>query len=138
MNPRLIDIIFLLNRECMIERNEICEKSNLSHQEFVIIDMLNINESVSCNLIAKRIFLSVSRASRLIESLVKKGYIIREEDTNNRKYIKIYFSLKGKKIKQKIEKMKDDCEKKIVSKIEPKNLMLIEQGIKILSNLIHL
>ena len=43
MKTRLIDTIFLLNRECMFERNEICEKANLTQQEFIIIDMLNIN-----------------------------------------------------------------------------------------------
>jgi len=121
----------------MFERNEICEKSNLTYQEFIIIDLLNINEIVSCNIIANRILLSVSRASRLIESLVKKGHLIREDDPDNRKYIKVYFSKKGKNIKKIIEEFKNKCEKKIVSKIESKDLGIIEKSVKILSEIIE-
>jgi DNA-binding MarR family transcriptional regulator len=137
MKPRLIDAIFLLNRECMFERNEICEKANLTQQEFIIIDMLNTNETVSCSTIANRILLSVSRTSRLIESLVQKGHLIREEDPDNRKYIKVYFTSKGKNTKKRIEELKDKCERKIVSKVESKDLGIIEKSVKILSKIIH-
>lgn len=129
METRFIDTIFILNHECMQEKNIFCEKLNVSSVEFDVVDLLTKDEKVSCKAIANRIKLSLSRSSRIIDSLVGKNIILRKEDAENRKYKQVFFTPKGEKLKDKIEVFKNECEKKILSRFKPGEQKTIQKSI---------
>ncbi len=61
--------------------------------------------------------LSVSRGSRVIEKLTKNGYLKRTDDSNDRRCLTIALADKGLKVRTKIDKMLDLCEREFESKI---------------------
>ena len=61
--------------------------------------------------------LSVSRGSRVIEKLTKKGYLKRTGNSNDRRCLTIALADKGLKVKNKIDKMLDQCEQEFESRI---------------------
>ena len=133
MQQRIIDTIFLLSKECMLRQESSYTEENLSQTEFAAIESLEIDEKTSCNAISERLGRSVSRSSRIIDQLVRKGYLIRKTDPGDRRAVAISLSSKGIKCKKMIEKAKDDCEKRILNSINGKNLDIVKKGVKILT-----
>ena len=66
--------------------------------------------------------LSLSRISRVINKLVKREYLTRNSDTIDRRTIKLALTEKGKKVKERIEKYRKDCELKIIKNLSTKEL----------------
>lgn len=120
----------------MMEKNSICKDVNISPVEFNIIDVLGIDEKISCKNLANRIGLSLSRSSRIVDGLVEKKIMIRKEDPENRKYKQVYFTVKGQKVKDKIELSKSKCEEKIISKFNSDELEMIRKNMEIMCRIL--
>ncbi|GAH38455.1 unnamed protein product, partial [marine sediment metagenome] len=48
---------------------------NISLAEYQGIMKINITERITCNVLSEKMGLSVSRGSRIIDNLVRKGYL---------------------------------------------------------------
>jgi DNA-binding MarR family transcriptional regulator len=133
MNPRVervTDLIFLLKSKCLENELEIMKQSNLSASEFHGIDKLNPGEIVSGKSLSQKMDLSPSRASRIVEKMVKKDFLLRECDPLDRRRCKLVLSEKGIEIKKKIEMMRSDCEKKIREIFSRKEIASFSLGIE--------
>ena len=69
------NLIFQVKSGCHAKEDEIREKLNLSPAEFRAILTLEPGAAVPCNVLSKKMFLSVSRGSRVIEKLLKDRLI---------------------------------------------------------------
>ena len=132
MRSKRINALFSIGMDCLLQRQSISLKADISQREFIAIDLLDRTEKVSCNDLSKRICLSVSRSSRIVDRLVHKGYLVRKTDPNNRRAVQVYLSPKGINLKRNIERLKKECEKKIFSGIDEQNLEIVEKGMIIL------
>ena len=132
MKRKLIDTVFDIGRQCLLQRKGISVKADISQVDFVVIDLLDSDGKLSCNDLSKRMGLSVSRSSRIVDRLLHKGYVLRKTNPQNRRAVQIYLSQKGKKLKKNIEKLKGECEKKIFGGIDAKEIEIVERGIVIL------
>ena len=119
---RIIDLVIALKHSCMMKENSIREEFTLSPAEYRGILSINPGEIVKGSELSEKMGLSVSRGSRVIEKLTQKGYLKRTGDSNDRRCLTIALAEKGQKVKSKIDKMLEQCENELQSKI-PKSEM---------------
>ena len=128
----LIDTVLDIGRQCLLQRQGMSMKADISQVDFVVIDMLQTGKRISCKELAKSISLSTSRCSRIVERLQCKGYVERKPNSSDRRAIEVSLTLKGVRLKKNIENLKSRCEKRILNNIAPKDIEIVKQGIGIL------
>lgn len=127
---QIIDLIIDLKYKCLQSEIEIVDKLNLSQSDYQAINKINFKEMISCNELADRMRLSLSRISRIIENLFKKNLITREESKPDRRIKLVILTENGLKIKKEIENHKKDCEKKIIKAFNDMEIKSLELKIK--------
>ena len=120
---RIIDLVIALKHSCLVKEDSIREEFSLSPAEYRGILSINQGEAVKGIELSEKMGLSVSRGSRVIEKLTKKGYLKRTGNSNDRRCLTIALADKGLKVKNKIDKMLDQCEQEFESRI-PKSEVL--------------
>lgn len=123
-------LIIRLKAKCVENETRIMRESNLSPSELHGLEHLNPGEVVSGKNFSDRMRLSPSRASRVVEKMVQKGFIVRHDDPNDRRKSEIFLSAKGERIKKKIEMMRGECEKKVRKKMTDQEFEHFTLGMK--------
>lgn len=122
---KVTDLIFQLKLKCINNELKIMEEYNLIRSEYNAIASMNSEEVVCSNDLSIKMCLSPSRASRVIEKMVKKGLLIRDCNPEDRRKCEISLSKRGITIRERIEEKKVIYEKKICERFteqEIKNL----------------
>jgi DNA-binding MarR family transcriptional regulator len=71
--------------------------SELTHLQYHILEELfQQSEGFSMTQLAKSIHISKQQLTPLISKLVEKGYVIKEPDTNDRRFVRLLLTEKGK------------------------------------------
>ena len=122
MNKRIIDFIFEMKSGCSEKELNIREKLKLSPAEFRGILVLSPKVIISCKVLAKKMGLSVSRGSRVVEKLMKNGYLKEENNPEDRRVLNVTLAKKGIKTREKISEMLDECENAIYKKMSKSEL----------------
>ncbi|MHB9028694.1 MAG: MarR family winged helix-turn-helix transcriptional regulator [Candidatus Latescibacterota bacterium] len=131
-NHRIVDDIFLLKQRCMYKIEDLCTETGLVPREMAAIESLEPGERVSGNEISRRMELSPSRGSRVVERLIRKDYLVRESDPHDRRVVLLFLSERGVEQKRKIDMLKDDCEHLLRSQIPEEQITVVRQGMEIL------
>lgn len=100
---RMADLTFELLEQCQIKREQMAERLHLTVAEFKLLRGFRNDETLSVNDLAKRIDLSSSRLTRIIDGLVEKGLARREIGSRDRRVMEISLTPKGKKVQDELE-----------------------------------
>jgi DNA-binding MarR family transcriptional regulator len=92
---QLAELTFNLLEGCHEKELRMAETHGLTPAEFRCLRIFSLTEKSSNKEIAKRMNLSPSRLSRVLDGLVKKGYMIRRIDTEDRRNMQVSLSKKG-------------------------------------------
>ncbi len=128
----LIDTILDIGRECLLQRQGMSFEADVSQVDFAVIDVLKKGEKTSCKELAESMGLSTSRCSRIIDRLLQKGYVARNQSADDRRAVEVSLTEKGLVLKKNIGKLKKQCEKRILGVMDPEEIKIVEQGITIL------
>ena len=115
---RLGNLIFEILPICQKKEEELAEEHNLFHTEFKCLRLFGVDENLNNMEIAKRMRLSPSRLTRIMDGLVKKGYMKREIDKSDRRNMTISLSRKGKILTNKVNDAFIDIHSDILKEIE--------------------
>lgn len=137
MENKLVDLIIELKKDCMIDEKQIRTLCNVSLAEYKAVMEINTTEQITCNVLSKKMGLSPSRGSRIIDSLVRKKYLIRMANPEDRRSFVLSLSSKGAKIKDDIERERNNCEKRIREKLSTKEFNLIKEGLELVTKIFH-
>lgn len=118
----VIDLIYRLKAGCVASELEIMEESGLSPAEFNGIAAIEPNEKISGSAVSRKMNLSPSRASRVVDKMVKNGYLLREIDAGDRRKCNISLADKGVRIKKRIKQIRNRCEKRIRDQLSEKEI----------------
>ena len=116
---RLANLTFSLLANCQEKEVHLAELHGLTQAEFRCLRLFGTDESLNNKTIAERMNLSPSRLTRIIDGLVKKKYIRREIDSNDRRNMKVNLSTKGKSLVQQLNKAYVDIHEEILMDIDP-------------------
>ncbi len=128
----LINTVLDIGRKCLLQSQDISVGADISQRDFVFIDVLEVGQKLSCNELAGKVGLSVSRSSRIVDGLVRSGYVVRRVNPDDRRAVHVSLSPKGVKLKKNVEKLKRECETRIFGAIAPEKLEIVRQGMWIL------
>lgn len=116
---RLANLTFSLLANCQEKEVHLAELQGLTQAEFRCLRLFGTDESLNNKTIAERMNLSPSRLTRIIDGLVKKKYIRRDIDPNDRRNMKVNLSTKGKLLVQQLNKAYVDIHEEILMDIDP-------------------
>jgi DNA-binding MarR family transcriptional regulator len=115
---RLADLTFSLLARCQEKEAWLAEEHGLFQAEFKCLRLFGSNETLNNKEMAKRMNLSPSRLTRIIDRLVQKGYMHREIDQNDRRNMSVFLSRRGKILTNKLNKAFIDIHYEILQDID--------------------
>lgn len=133
----IYDIILRLKDFCASNENQISSICNVSLGELKGINAINTHENITCTELSKRIYLSPSRGSRIIDNLVKKGYLSRKVKDCDRRSILLCLTDKGERIKDEISHEQKIFDKHLHSMLSNQEIVSLKKGLKILDKIIN-
>jgi DNA-binding MarR family transcriptional regulator len=92
---KLADLTFILLSKCQEKEHHLAEQHGLTQAEFRCLRLFGTTECLNNKQIAERMALSPSRLTRIIDGLVKKQYMDREIEPNDRRNMRVTLSHKG-------------------------------------------
>ncbi|MBT8270637.1 MAG: MarR family transcriptional regulator [Flavobacteriaceae bacterium] len=94
--------------------NSVLKPHDLTSQQYNVLRILRGQQGkpVSQKVIQERMINKNSNTTRLLDKLVKKKYVYREIDMENRRKLKIHITKDGRKILSKLDPLIDDIENK--------------------------
>ena len=137
MEKNLVDLLIELKKGCMEDEEQIRTLCNISLAEYKAVMEIDTTEKITCNVLSKKMGLSPSRGSRIIDGLVRKKYLIRMTNSEDRRSFVLSLSPKGTKIKDQIEQERNNCEKRIREKLSTKEFGLIKESLELVTKIFH-
>ena len=101
---RLADLTFSLLARCQEKEAWLAEEHGLFQAELKCLRLFGSNETLNNKEIAKRMNLSPSRLTRIIDGLASRGYMMREIDQSDRRNMRVFLSRRGKILTNKLHK----------------------------------
>ena len=123
----LMSMIYELKKKCTQSDQRLMRDLKISQSELLFFSALDNCQGISSPELAKNMGLSLSRISRIVDKLVVNGYLDRNADTTDRRAIKLCLTSKGKAIRNKIDKSRNECEERLLEIIPPTDIMRFEQ-----------
>ena len=114
----LANLTFSLLAGCQEKEAWLAEQHGLFQAEFKCLRQFGSKESLNNTQISKRMNLSPSRLTRIIDGLVQKGYMQREIDPNDRRNMIVTLSRRGKIFTNKLNKAFIEVHEEILQDIE--------------------
>jgi len=137
MEKNLVDLIIELKKGCMEDEEKIRTLCHISLAEYKAVMEIDTTERITCNVLSKKMGLSPSRGSRIIDGLVRKKYLIRMTNSKDRRSFVLSLSPKGTKIKEQIKRERNNCERRIREKLSTKELELIKEGLELVIKILR-
>lgn len=135
MEEKIFDIVTNLKNKCLEREERIQKEYLLSPAEYNGLISVEPEVIYSCNELSKKLGLSTSRSSRVLERLIKNGYFKGVKFKEDRRVMKVTLTDKGKTIQKKIYRKLEECEKEITSKLQKSELLLLGNTLNKLSEI---
>jgi DNA-binding MarR family transcriptional regulator len=113
----IMSIVYEMKKKCSQMDQQLMDELSISQSELLFFSSLNNCQGISSPELAKSMGLSASRVSRVVEKLVVNGYLDRNTDTTDRRAITLCLTDKGKIVRNKIDKVKNECEARLLETI---------------------
>ena len=114
----LANLTFSLLAGCQEKEAWLAEQHGLFQAEFKCLRQFGSKESLNNTQISKRMNLSPSRLTRIIEGKIKKGYMQREIDLSDRRNMIVTLSRRGKIFTNKLNRAFIEVHEEILQDIE--------------------
>ncbi|MEA3454863.1 MAG: MarR family transcriptional regulator [Candidatus Caldatribacteriota bacterium] len=137
MEEKLIDLIIELKKGYMEDEKQIRTLCKVSLAEYKAILEIKTKEIITCNVLSEKMGLSISRGSRIIDSLVRKRYLLRMENPEDRRSFILSLSSKGVKIKKQIEQERNNCEYRLRKNLSAREVKLIKEGLELIAKVFN-
>ncbi len=110
----IMGIIYELKKKCSQVDQKLMDELKISQSELQFFSALDNCQGISSPELAKNMALSLSRISRVVDKLVINGYLDRKTDDLDRRAIRLCLTPKGKAIRSKIDKVRNECEERLL------------------------
>lgn len=114
MSDRLVDLLYALKNKCLASDQEFISRDDVSQSEYQVFLALSRNDAVSCQEVAEKTGLSPSRVSRILDDMVRDGYLERLENPDDRRQKIIRLTANGRIIMNRIQDYRNSCEQKLL------------------------
>ncbi len=131
------NLLYRVIDKCRISDQKIMEHLSLSPAQFQFFVVLTGDvKTIQCTDVASLLKLSQSRSSRIIDTLVKDGFVERNNETKDRRRVQLRLTPKGRQTKKSIDGYKNKCEKYIKNNLSDEKLQFIIRSLEFLNQAI--
>ncbi|MBA4312976.1 MAG: hypothetical protein C0417_10130 [Chlorobiaceae bacterium] len=116
---KMADLTFALLEQCQQKQEQMANNLGLTVAEFKLFLSFRDDSSLSVGDLAKRMELSSSRLTRILDGLVEKKFVMRELGVNDRRTMKITITNAGKKIQHAIDQIYIKAHRDILDLLPP-------------------
>ncbi len=129
-NEKLIVILGEIGKGILARENKVRTKLGLSEAEFNGILCIGDAEKLTCQEFSRRMNLSVSRGSRVVDRLWTKKYIERVDCDADRRCKNIWLTEEGKNLRQKVADEIQALEDTLTAEYPGAKLLLLKSDLK--------
>jgi MarR family transcriptional repressor of emrRAB len=129
-DEKLLNIFSSLAERYSETKDSIRKGAGLTGAEFKGLMCLKIDEKISCQDLSGRMSISVSRGSRIIEGLFKKGFLERTDSPTDRRCKNVWLTDSGAQIRNRIEVQIRECEERLIANIPAPRLAQLKIDLK--------
>ena len=126
------ELILKLKHFCHCNERKISTYCQINLAELKGIKAMGRDEAITCSDFSKRINLSPSRSSRIIDNLVKKKLLLRKTREDDRRSILLYLTKKGWELKENIAQEEKKFEQLLAAQLTDADIEIIKKGLKLL------
>lgn len=131
----MFELIIMLMKKCQLTEEKIRKDFGLSAAEYNGLLAINKHEKMFCHTFAKKMGLSTSRGSRVIDRLTKKGYLTGKALPDDRRTLQITMTKKGAILKKRIEDKMDECEERMLATLSAKQRTDVRTALEMLAEI---
>jgi len=135
MSKRLFELIIMLMKKCQFTEARIRNEFGLTLAEYNGLLAIDGDEKILCHAFSKKMGLSASRGSRVIDRLTRKGYVKGEAVPNDRRILKISMTEEGVQLKNFIRIRMDECENMILGELSAKQRKDVRNALQMLAEI---
>ena len=132
MSRRLFELILAIKRKCQCNEEQIQTDLGLSPAEFNgLVVLAGGQEVLGCEF-SRRMGLSASRGSRVLNTLVTHGYVRTQLSPDDRRAILISLTGRGQRMKEQITERMKECEKRIFDRLDDFGRVQVTEALELL------
>ncbi len=126
----LMALIRQLRDCCQRKEDELCRQLSLNNSQFACLLLFPSSGSVGVNELSGILKLSVSRTSRIADSLVREGFVSRRTPETDRRAQSLRLTPKGRKARAAINRLTTECESRLLAHLPPERASTIQSEIE--------
>jgi len=100
---KMANLTFSLLEQCQVKQERIASTLGLTVSEFKLLRELRQDSGIAAGELAKRVDLSSSRLTRILDGMVKKGIVTREAAEDDRRVVEISLTQAGRRIQGRLD-----------------------------------
>lgn len=116
----LANLTFNLLARCQEKESRLAKQHNLLEAEFKCLRLMSSEENPNNKEIAEKMNLSPSRITRIMDGLIKKGYMFREINNADRRNMVLSLSKRGKNLTTRLNNAFIEIHQDILNEIDEK------------------
>ncbi len=132
MGRRLFELILAVKRKCQGNEEQIQAELGLSQAQFHGLIVLDEGQEIAGLEFARRMALSPSRGSRVLNTLVVDGYVKARSRPEDRRSIRVGLTPKGRRTKQRIARRMQACESRVRRGLDRESLDRVVHALELL------
>ena len=118
---RLFKDIMEIEGKCLVTE----EFKDLSYNDFHVIEAIGVNEPKTMTTVAKLMGVTTGTLTKAMDGLTRKGYVIRERSTQDKRVVWVYLTDTGKAAYKHHEEFHHEMIAQIKSQLTEQELSLI-------------
>jgi len=132
MSRRLFELILAIKRKCQCSEEKIQTQLGLTAAQFHSLIVLEEGVEIPGAEFARRMGLSPSRGSRVLNSLVTSGFVATRDRPDDRRTMEISLTSKGKRMKHRIADRMKACESRVCDRLDGSGVKRIREALELL------
>ncbi len=136
MNRRFFELILAIKRKCQCNEEHIREQLGLTAAQFNGLVVLDEGAEVPGCEFARRMGLSPSRGSRVLNSLVMDGYVTTQVRADDRRTLDIALTTEGRRMKGRIADRMKACESRICDRLDDAGVNKVREALELLETVL--
>lgn len=126
----LYELVTELRNRCGQREDEIRAKAGLTPGAYQCLVAISEGEELTGREVARRIRVSPSRASRIVDALVRSGYVQRRDGPTDRRVTLVSLTKEGVVLRKRVSEIHAECEAELVAAFDDQELRSLKTGIK--------
>ncbi|NLZ04845.1 MAG: MarR family transcriptional regulator [Phycisphaerae bacterium] len=136
MSRRLFELILAIKRKCQCNEEQIQEELGLTASQFHGLIVLDAGGEVAGCEFARRMGLSPSRGSRVLNSLVTSGLVATRNRPDDRRTMEISLTSTGRRMKNRIIERMKACESRVCDRLDDSGVRRVREALELLETVL--